>query len=215
MGERANVRYIAGDALGAADAPLGLNPEVVAHLERAREAGLALKLVANLPYSIATPLIVRLLEADLAGRLPFALLAATVQAEVAGRLTARAITKEYGAPSALVQALARAEVVRRVSRRAFFPPPRVESAMVLVVPRRPDDRFIDPVSYPRFRDLVRAVFQYRRKTVRNALARGLGLEPAVADRALRAAGVDPEARVESLAPAALAAVAAALPGASS
>ncbi len=193
------VRFVAGDALAGEEFTrfAALHPEVEAALAEAGGARLCVKCVSNFPYAIATPLIVRLLErSQVEGAWPLALVAGMVQREVAARLTARGISKEYGVPSALVQALARAEVLRRVSPRAFWPPPKVESAVVRIVPLASEER---PVAdYATFRDLVRAVFRFRRKTVRNALLLGLTLSPERADGALARAGVDPQTRVEGL-----------------
>jgi 16S rRNA (adenine1518-N6/adenine1519-N6)-dimethyltransferase len=198
------VAFIAGDVLAG---PAGLHPAVEDALRSAAVAGLRPKCVSNFPYSVATPLIVRLLErAQVERAFPLARIAGMLQREVAGRLTAREITKEYGAPSALVQSLAQVEIERRVSPRAFYPPPKVESAVVRIAPRADPP---DAAAYAALRDLVRAVFQYRRKTVRNALLRGLGLAPGRADDALRRAGVPAEARVEQLSASSLAALAAA------
>lgn len=202
MGEAlaARVRFVAGDILEG-----GLHPEVEAALKAAGDAGRRVKCVSSFPYSIATPLFVRLLERAVVERaFPLALIAGMVQREVAERLTAAAITKEYGVPSVLVQALARVEIERRVSPRAFWPPPKVESAVIRILPHAGPPPF---PHYARFRDLVRSVFQYRRKTLRNALLRGLQLAPAAADDALRRAGVAPTARVEELSVLTLAALA--------
>ncbi|HVY60455.1 MAG TPA: rRNA adenine dimethyltransferase family protein, partial [Planctomycetota bacterium] len=203
VGERANVRYVAGDAV---QGETGLHPGIEAALVEARERGLAGKVVSNFPYSIATPLILRLLERGVVERaFPLALVAGTVQREVADRLTAGAIGKEYGVPSLLTQALAEVRVERKISREAFFPRPKIESAVVQVYPIAREKLAIR--DYPRFRALVRAVFQYRRKTVKNALERGLNLDDAAAERALAEVGIDPRARVEVLSPAALASLA--------
>jgi 16S rRNA (adenine1518-N6/adenine1519-N6)-dimethyltransferase len=202
------VRFIGGDALAG---ETGLHPEVESALRGARERGLRAKCVSNFPYSIATPLFVRLLERSQVERAwDLDLVAGMVQREVAERLTARAISKEYGVPPALVQALARVELVRRVGPRAFSPPPKVESAVVRIVPRSEADR--PTADYRSYRDLVRQVFRFRRKTVRNALLIGLEIPPAHADAALARAGVAPEARVESLSIERLAALAAAVFG---
>lgn len=188
----ARVRFIAGDAL---EGERGLHPEVEAALADAHAAGLCLKCVSNFPYSIATPLFVTLLERAVVERAwPLAIVAGMVQREVAERLTAKEIGKEYGVPSVLVQSLAKVAVDRRVSPRAFWPPPRVESAVIRIVPaERPA-----VADYARFRDVVRAVFQYRRKTIKNALQLGLGLPPERTEAALRGAGIEPDARVEAL-----------------
>jgi 16S rRNA (adenine1518-N6/adenine1519-N6)-dimethyltransferase len=198
------VRFVEGDVLAG---KTGLHPGVVAEIEAARADGFrSLKLVANLPYAVATPLIVLLLEPDGPVRPPrapeLALMAVTVQREVAERLAAERISKEYGVPSVLVQALARVEVLRWVGPKAFWPAPKVRSAMVRMVPLEVEHARVAPDRYPLFRALVRAAFQERRKTLRNSLRHAFpdlaeGHDGAV-DRALAAAGIDPEARVERL-----------------
>lgn len=203
----ARVRFLAGDVL---HGPSGLHPEVEAALTEAARAGRRVKCVSNFPYAVATPLLVRLLERSVVdGAFPLALAAGMVQREVAERLTASSIGKDYGVPSVLVQTLGRPEILRRVSPRAFWPPPKVESAVIRIVPGFAPGAPA-PAAYPRFRDLVRAVFRYRRKTLRNALLRGLELPPEAVDDALRHTAIDPEARVEQLSVEALSALAAAL-----
>ena len=162
------------------------------------------KVVSNLPYNIASPLIVTLLEA----RLGLTRLVVTVQREVAHRLAALPGTKEYGALSVAVQYRAAARVVARVPPGAFFPPPDVESAVVLLEPRAaPPVEVRDDEAFFR---VVRAAFAQRRKTLRNTLAAGLALPPDVVETACRTAGLDPGRRGETLDLAAFAALTRAL-----
>ncbi|MCS7006744.1 MAG: 16S rRNA (adenine(1518)-N(6)/adenine(1519)-N(6))-dimethyltransferase RsmA [Thermoleophilia bacterium] len=156
------------------------------------------KLVSNLPYSIATPLVVESLE-----RLPtLERWCVMVQREVAERFFARPRTKAYGAVSMLVQLHARRIGFHPVSPNVFRPRPRVESALVAFVRR---DRPPPPV-----RPLVEAAFAHRRKTLANALAlAGLASRERV-EEALTAIGLRPGARAEELAPEELVAVAEAL-----
>ncbi|MDR7489390.1 MAG: 16S rRNA (adenine(1518)-N(6)/adenine(1519)-N(6))-dimethyltransferase RsmA [Armatimonadota bacterium] len=147
---------------------------------------------ANLPYGIASPLLVRLLET--LRHLRRAVV--TVQAEVAGRLTAAPGTPEYGLLSVMVQYRARPTVVVRVPPGAFLPPPEVESAVV-----RLDPHPVPPVTVPdeaAFFAVVRAAFAQRRKTLRRALAALPDLAPERAEGALRRAGIDPRRRGETL-----------------
>ncbi len=150
------------------------------------------KSVSNLPYNIAAPLIVRLLET----RSPLTRMVFTVQREVAQRLAARPGGKAYGALSVVVQYRAEAQVVARIRPGAFFPPPDVESAVILLEPRATPP--VDVADEGEFFRVVRAAFAQRRKTLRNALAAGLALPPAAAEAACRAAGVDPGRRGETL-----------------
>src|SRR5207237_3181058 len=126
--------FVTGDVL---DGPDGLHAEVVEALRAAAAAGLRPKCVSNFPYSVSTPLFVRLLERSQIDRaFPLHMIAGMVQREAAQRLTAQAITKEYGAPSVLVQALAKASLLRRVGPKAFHPPPKVDSAIIRIEPGR-------------------------------------------------------------------------------
>lgn len=162
--------------------------------------GLRRKVVANLPYRIASPLLVRLLEEvpDLER------VVVTVQEEVARRLVARPGNAEYGLLTVLVRFHADAELAFRIPPAAFVPPPKVTSAVVVLSPRpRPQS-----VDYPRFRELVRAAFAQRRKQLRRAWAHVA--PPERVERAARRAGVDLTRRGETLTVEEFAAVARAL-----
>lgn len=150
------------------------------------------KVVSNLPYNIASPLLVALLQPALG----FVRCVVTVQREVADRLTAAPGTTSYGALSVAVQYRAAASVVARVPPGAFFPPPDVDSAIVLLEPRPAPP--VDVGDEELFARVVRAAFGQRRKTLRNALAAGLAVPPARAEAACRAAGLDPGRRGETL-----------------
>jgi 16S rRNA (adenine1518-N6/adenine1519-N6)-dimethyltransferase len=118
------------------------------------------KVVSNLPYQIASPLIVRLLEEvpDLDR------LVLTVQREVAERIVGQPNSEAYGLLTLLVAYRAEARIAGRIPPGAFIPPPRVESAVVLMRPRTPP-AVADPALLFR---LVRAAFAQRRKQLRNA-----------------------------------------------
>ncbi|MGY1825735.1 16S rRNA (adenine(1518)-N(6)/adenine(1519)-N(6))-dimethyltransferase RsmA [Blastococcus sp. SYSU DS0541] len=145
-------------------------------------------LVANLPYNIAVPVLLHLLE--LLPTLDRALV--LVQAEVAERLAAAPGTPAYGVPS--VKAAWYGEVRRagNVGRRVFWPEPNVDSGLVALVrrPPPPGDRVATFAA-------VDAAFGMRRKGLRAALARWAG-SPAAAEQRLRAAGLEPTARGEQL-----------------
>jgi 16S rRNA (adenine1518-N6/adenine1519-N6)-dimethyltransferase len=145
-------------------------------------------LVANLPYSVATPVVLRALER--APRIVRMLL--MVQREVGERWVARPGDRAYGAVSVKIAYWAAAAVVGRVPATVFVPRPKVESVLVELV-RRPNPP-LDPavVSYDRLESVVRAGFAHRRKMLRRALA-GV-VEPG----AFEAAGVAPTARAEEL-----------------
>lgn len=152
--------------------------------------GRATRMVSNLPYSIATPLVMQLLER----RTEISELVVMVQREVGERLAASPGTEAYGAASAKLAYLAEARVLFKVSRRVFLPEPDVDS--VVVGMRR---RSRPPVEGSRGRifAVIDAGFATRRKTIRNAL-RGVGLESADVESALSRAGVEGRERAERL-----------------
>ena len=145
-------------------------------------------LVANLPYNVAVPVTIGVLE-----RAPMvASLLVMVQREVGERMAARAGEDAYGAVSVKVDYWSRAEVVGRVPATVFVPRPNVESVLVRL--ERRSAPAVDPslVSYDRLFSVVRAGFAQRRKMLRRSLA-------AIVDpEAFEAAGVAPEARAEEL-----------------
>ncbi|HXZ56231.1 MAG TPA: 16S rRNA (adenine(1518)-N(6)/adenine(1519)-N(6))-dimethyltransferase RsmA [Gaiellaceae bacterium] len=148
------------------------------------------KLVANLPYNIATPLVVESLD----GLPTVGLWCVMVQREVADRFFAQPSTKAYGAVSVLVQLAAERTGLHAVSRTAFRPRPNVDSALVAF--RRRDL----PADFPRVKELVGAAFAHRRKRLANSLELA-GLAPRDrASAALGAIGRDPGARAEELTP---------------
>ncbi|MDM7460904.1 MAG: 16S rRNA (adenine(1518)-N(6)/adenine(1519)-N(6))-dimethyltransferase RsmA [bacterium] len=148
------------------------------------------KVVANIPYSITSPLLEHLLK----DKAHIPLIVLTVQKEVAERLTAAPSSAAYGALSLFVQYHTRAEYLGRVPNTAFYPQPEVDSAIVRLTPL--PDR-LPPLEQKWFFKLTRAGFGKRRKTLRNALTSLLD----DADRAsaiLRRAGVPTAARAEEL-----------------
>ena len=142
-------------------------------------------LVANLPYNVATPLVVTVLEEVE----PIRRMLVMVQAEVGERLAAVVGDTQYGAVSVLVSYWATSRVVGRVPPTVFLPKPKVDSALVAI-----DRRAAPAVSapYPRVKELVRAGFGHRRKMLRGSLA------GVVDPGAFEAAGVRPDARAEEL-----------------
>jgi 16S rRNA (adenine1518-N6/adenine1519-N6)-dimethyltransferase len=150
------------------------------------------KLVANLPYNVATPLIVESLD----GLPSVELWSVMVQREVADRFFASPSTKAYGAVSVLIQLATERVGFHPVSRNVFRPRPNVESALV-AFRRREDPLGAD---YTRIKRVVEAAFAHRRKTLPNSLElAGLaGREQGAA--ALEAVGLPPETRAEALAP---------------
>jgi 16S rRNA (adenine1518-N6/adenine1519-N6)-dimethyltransferase len=174
---RDNVELEFGDALGL-DLAAGEPPPT--------------KLVANLPYNVATPIVVESLD----GLPTVELWCVMVQREVADRFFASPSTKAYGAVSVLIQLAAERTGFHPVSRNVFRPRPNVESALVAF--RR---RGGLPEDYPRVKQVVEAAFAHRRKTLPNSLelAGVAGREKAAA--ALDRLGVAPGSRAEALEPA--------------
>ncbi len=150
--DQARFKLIEGDALSSKHA---LNEELAATLRVARPR----KLVANLPYNIASPLVIELLIAGVD------LLAFTVQKEVADRLRAPAGSDAYGPLSVTAQLLSRVELLRTLPPQAFWPAPKIESALVRMT--RNDHLGAEAAEVGRF---VHQVFSFRRKTLRRALA---------------------------------------------
>jgi 16S rRNA (adenine1518-N6/adenine1519-N6)-dimethyltransferase len=147
--------------------------------------------VANIPYHITSALIRHLLEAPLKPHR----LALTVQREVAERICAGP-----GAMSLLalsVQVYGQPSLAMRVPAGAFYPPPKVDSAVVRV--DLYDQPRVAAVDLDRFFQVTKAGFSQKRKTLRNALSGGLRCTPEHAEGLLRAAGVDPMRRAETLA----------------
>ncbi len=162
------------------------------------------KVVASLPYSVAVPILFRLLDE----RAIFTDLTVMLQQEVADRLLARAGSRAYGAPSLLFQLYAEPLGHFRVPASAFYPRPQVRSQVIRVrlslAPRVAVD---DPVL---LRALVRAAFNQRRKMLRNAvhtLPARFALEPKEWESVFAASGIDGRVRGEALDLAAFAALA--------
>ncbi len=158
-------------------------------------------LVANLPYNVAVPVVLHLLATF--GSLARGLV--MVQAEVADRMTAPPGSRVYGVPSVKLAWYASARRAGPVPRAVFWPVPNVDSGLVAFIRHPPPST---GASRADTFAVIDAAFSQRRKTLRAALARWAGTA-ADAERILRAAGVDPGARGESLAVADYAAIAAA------
>lgn len=155
--------------------------------------GSTIKLVANLPYYITTPLVMKALE----GELPFQTIVVMVQREVAERMVAPEGGKDYGVLTLAVEYYCNAEIVTQVPRSVFLPAPDVDSAVVKLTPKSPT------VTAPKEElfQIIRAAFQQRRKTIRNALkaiTKDWGFSAQDLDEALLAAGISAELRGERL-----------------
>jgi 16S rRNA (adenine1518-N6/adenine1519-N6)-dimethyltransferase len=197
VAERANVMLLHADILKNKNE---LNPDVLAAFDELQHQSECqrLKLVANLPYAVATPVLTNFLLSEL----PFERFVVTVQWEIAARLIAQPGTKEYGALAVLVQSLAVVEVIRRLPPSAFWPRPTVDSAFIRIMPRTEmRTHIVDRVGTPaRFREFLRDLYVHRRKNLRGALAgwpTGRRSKEEV-DQKLAALGVDGTCRAETL-----------------
>jgi 16S rRNA (adenine1518-N6/adenine1519-N6)-dimethyltransferase len=172
------------------------HPGVVLHFGDAMKIGLASldpqpdRVVANLPYSIATPLILRTIE-ELPGIQRWTVM---VQREIADRLRAAPGSRTYGGPSVLVQLACKVRLLRSVDRAVFKPRPRVDSALLRL------ERIGPAASEPVAR-LVREAFAHRRKSVARSLELARPGSRDAVRAALRELGLSEDARAEQLAPA--------------
>jgi len=191
------VRVVSADALSL-DWPAFLS-------ERFHAAASPVKVVANIPYNITTPLLTTLL----AHKQHFGVIVLLVQKEVAQRLAAAPATPDYGALSVFAQFHARVETVGIVSRRVFLPAPDVDSAIVRLTPHAAPPVAVSDEFH--FFAVVRAAFGQRRKALAGALSGdpALGWTRERAQIALAAAAIDPQRRGETLSLAEFAALAAA------
>jgi len=176
IGSRTNVSLTFGDALD-------VDPDALRPAPG--------KLVANLPYNIATPLVAETLVA----RNALTTWCVMVQREVADRFFAVPGTKAYGAVSVLVRLHARRTGFHAVSRTVFRPPPNVDSALVAF------ERIPPPANLEQLRRVVGGAFGHRRKTLPNSLALAGLADRDRAASALAAIGRRPETRAEALEPA--------------
>jgi 16S rRNA (adenine1518-N6/adenine1519-N6)-dimethyltransferase len=173
-----------------------LNPVVLRAVEDlGRRCGTRrVKLVSNLPYAVAVPVLANLLI----GKLAVERMVVTVQWEIAERLLASPGVKDYGALAVLVQSLADVELVRRLSPKVFWPRPLVDSAIICVRPSAAKRAHVgDPL---RFRAFLRDLYVHRRKNLRGALAAlpGRDLSKSEVDARLAELGIDGTLRAEAL-----------------
>ncbi len=156
--------------------------------------GRRFKLVANLPYNVATPVLANLLSIDA----PPQTMTVTIQRELAERITAREGTKDYGALSIWVQSQCRLEIVRMLPPEVFWPRPKVSSAILQVaLDQRLRSRIADRGF---FHDFVRAMFFHRRKFLRSELLSAFKgrLDKPRVDRILARTGLEGTERAEQL-----------------
>lgn len=154
-----------------------------------------LKLVANLPYYITTPILMQVLQSGI----HFDNIVVMMQKEVADRLSAEPGTKDYGSLTLAVQYRMNAKLAFTVSRTAFVPNPNVDSAIISLTPREP--LAIQPRDEKRLFELFKMGFVMRRKTLWNNLTTAFGKGEAMQAKltaALAAIDLDPRTRAEKL-----------------
>ncbi|MGE0607010.1 MAG: 16S rRNA (adenine(1518)-N(6)/adenine(1519)-N(6))-dimethyltransferase RsmA [Pirellulales bacterium] len=188
-----NVTMLHQDALRNKNA---LHPVVLAAVaeKMAESPGRRFKLVANLPYCVATPILANLLSSQ---PLPFSM-TATIQKEVAERLIAPPSTKDYSALSIWMQSQCQVELVRIMPPSVFWPRPKVDSAIVRITIDESRRRQIPGLEF--FHDFVRAMFFHRRKLLRSVLESGYKgrLSKQDADQIIAALSLSPTVRAEEL-----------------
>ena len=164
----------------------------VGQIVRERNQGRPIKVVANLPYYITTPIIMSLLESHV----PVQSITVMVQKEVADRMQVGPGTKDYGALSLAVQYYARPEVVARVPANCFMPRPSVDSTVVRLT--RYQKPPVEARDEKHLFALIRASFNQRRKTLANGLANGVGIPRDQVTAALQEMGLPATVRGEAL-----------------
>lgn len=150
------------------------------------------RVAGNLPYNVATPLIVHLVEME---RGPDYIIA-MIQKDVADRIGAKPGTPAYGSLSVAVQYAMHVERAFTLGPHAFYPTPKVDSTVVRLVRR--SDAAVNPRDLKLFRKVVRGAFAYRRKTLANSLTLALGLRRDAVAGAIAASGLPAESRGEQL-----------------
>ena len=171
----ANVELVVADAMGADYEAL------------LAEAG-TWKLVANLPYNIATPLILTLLEQQMM----ITEMLVMVQREVGERLCASPGGSDFSQVALKLGYFATAKIVSLISRDVFIPKPNVDSVLVQIIRRAEDELYLEEQTYRRLFSLARLAFSNRRKMIRHTLSGVISTEQ------IEAAGIDPSRRPETI-----------------
>jgi 16S rRNA (adenine1518-N6/adenine1519-N6)-dimethyltransferase len=189
----ANVTMLQQDALKNKNT---IHPSVLEAVHQKLEAhpGSQLKLVANLPYNVATPILSNLL---MVSPVPVSM-TATIQKELADRMVARPGTKDYSALSIWMQSLCAMEIVREMPPQVFWPRPRVHSAIIQIVPNPGKRADVGDLIF--FHEFIRSLFFHRRKFLRGVLVSSLRdrLDKAAIDEILAPFHLPADARAEQL-----------------
>jgi 16S rRNA (adenine1518-N6/adenine1519-N6)-dimethyltransferase len=197
VADRPNVEVITADIL---ESKSTLSPQVLSRCRALSKSSelTTFKVVSNLPYVVATPVVLNLLESDL----NIDLMVVLVQEEIAAKFAAEVDTPEYGVPGVLAQVHGNVEVVRRLSPRLFWPEPEVTSALVKITPA--GHTLFPPGRYDRFKAFVKTLFFHRRKTIlkilsqKDAAGRG-GIETALDKLGIKSKSRPQELSVRKLA----------------
>lgn len=158
----------------------------------AREAASEVKLVANLPYQVATPVISNLIATEL----PWSRMIVTIQLELSERMTAQPKTADYSALSVWLQSQCRLEVLRRLPPAVFWPRPKVDSAIVRI--DRDTDRQSRIIDRTGFHDFLRDIFTQRRKHLMGVVAKQCSVDRTALEAIHQKLNVSPTARAEEL-----------------
>lgn len=153
------------------------------------------KIVSNLPYNVATPLIVDVLE-QTAYQIESMVL--MIQREVAERLAAGTGSPAYGAASVIVQSLSSVEIIHNVGRKVFVPQPKVDSSIVRIIPGKV------PEGYVLLKEVIKTAFSQRRKKAAKLLAARYSLSTGEIERCFTRSDVRTEVRAEEISPEAFA-----------
>ena len=186
-----------------------LKVDLAQHIQNFKNPELPIKVVANLPYYITTPILMHLIESGI----PFSEFVVMMQKEVADRISAQPNTKAYGSLSIAVQYYMTAKVAFIVPRTVFVPAPNVDSAILKMVRRSEPAVAVEDESF--FFKVSKASFTHRRKTLWNNLTGYFGKTEEVKEKltkALDQAGLSPSVRGEALSLAEFASLADALKG---
>jgi 16S rRNA (adenine1518-N6/adenine1519-N6)-dimethyltransferase len=157
-----------------------------------KKEGHPIKVVANLPYQISTPLLFRFIES----KDVFSTFTLMLQREVAERMVAPPGRKEYGPLSIFIQLSFDLTIRFFIKPSAFFPPPKVDSALVHMVWR--EEPLVETNDEEWFKRVVKACFGYRRKTLVNALKHSELVLPESMELKMKGIGIDPQRRPETL-----------------
>lgn len=151
-----------------------------------------IKVVANLPYYITTPIIMRFIEEGI----NLDSLVIMIQKEVADRMAAKPSTKAYGSLSVAIQYYGDSKIIAKAPKGAFVPPPTVDSSVLKI--KMKEKREVELIDEQLFFDVVKGSFSKRRKTILNSLSTYGEFNKEVIEKALQVSEIDPKRRGETL-----------------